>query len=302
MNEPMNFSKRIIVFAIIPIIFANLAVAANNAYISYIDKYKDWAINQMNRYGVPASITLAQGLLESDAGRSILAVEGNNHFGIKCHSDWDGKTIYYDDDRRNECFRKYKSAESSFEDHSIFLASHQRYSSLFDLKLTDYKGWAYGLKKAGYATNPQYADKLIGIIETYGLDKFDRKGARFEKVDIIKAGMMTHQPYLSNGLLYVRLNEGETLKDIAREFEISKMSLRRYNDIDRKFTPESGSVIYLEKKKNKADKIYETHVVRPEDSLWSISQLYGVRMKSIIRRNNLSADNPLVVGMELKIR
>src|SRR5574344_1424819 len=104
----MNFSKRIIVFAIIPIIFANLAVAANNAYISYIDKYKDWAINQMNRYGVPASITLAQGLLESDAGRSMLAVEGNNHFGIKCHSDWYGKTIYYDDDRRNECFRKYK--------------------------------------------------------------------------------------------------------------------------------------------------------------------------------------------------
>ena len=105
----MNFSKRIIVFAIIPIIFANLAVAANNAYISYIDKYKDWAINQMNRYGVPASITLAQGLLESDAGRSTLAVEGNNHFGIKCHSDWDGKTLYHDDDRRNECFRKYKS-------------------------------------------------------------------------------------------------------------------------------------------------------------------------------------------------
>lgn len=298
----MNFAKRIFFLIIIHIIIASPVLAVNNAYISYIDKYKDWAINQMHMYGVPASITLAQGLLESDAGRSILAVEGNNHFGIKCHSDWDGKTIYYDDDRRNECFRKYKSAESSFEDHSIFLASHQRYSSLFDLKLTDYKGWAYGLKKAGYATNPQYADKLIGIIETYGLDKFDRKGARFEKVDIIKAGMMTHQPYLSNGLLYVRLNEGETLKDIAREFEISKMSLRRYNDIDRKFTPESGSVIYLEKKKNKADKIYETHVVRPEDSLWSISQLYGVRMKSIIRRNNLSADNPLVVGMELKIR
>lgn len=297
MNEPMNFSKRIIVFAIIPIIFANLAVAANNAYISYIDKYKDWAINQMNRYGVPASLTLAQGLLESDAGRSTLAVEGNNHFGIKCHSDWDGKTLYHDDDRRNECFRKYKSAESSFEDHSVFLASHQRYSSLFDLKLTDYKGWAHGLKEAGYATNPQYADRLIDIIEAYGLDKYDKKGGRLEKPD-----MITHQPYLSNGLLYVRLDEGETLKDIAREFETSRMSLRRFNEIDRKYSPESGSVIYLEKKKSKADKMYETHVVRADDSLWSISQLYGVRMKSIIRRNNLSSDNPLVVGMELEIR
>jgi hypothetical protein len=293
----MNFSKRIIFFTIIPLFLVSPVLAVNNAYISYIDKYKDWAINQMNRYGVPASITLAQGLLESDAGRSTLAVEGNNHFGIKCHTDWNGRTIYHDDDRRNECFRKYNSAESSFEDHSVFLATHQRYSSLFDLKQTDYKGWAHGLKKAGYATNPQYADKLISIIEMYGLDKYDRKGGRFEKAD-----MIPHQPYLSNGLLYVRLNEGESLKDVAREFETSKMSLRRYNEIDRKFSPESGSVIYLEKKKRKADEMYEIHVVGPDDSLWSISQLYGVKMKSIIRRNNLSSDNPLVVGMQLKIR
>lgn len=293
----MNFVKRIFFLITISITIASKAFALNDAYLSYIDKYKDWAIDHMNRYGVPASITLAQGLLESDAGRSILAVEGNNHFGIKCHSDWVGQTKYHDDDRRNECFRKYKSAENSFEDHSVFLASHQRYSSLFDLKVTDYKGWAYGLKKAGYATNPQYAEKLIGLIETYGLDRYDRKGGRSAK-----AGMLAHKPYISNGLLYVRLNEGETIKDIAREFETGKMLLRKFNEIDRKFTPEAGSVIYLEKKKNKADKKYDTHIVRPEDSLWSISQLYGIKMKSIIRRNNLSAENPLTVWMELRLR
>lgn len=292
-------STRRIVFSIVFLIpLAVCAQVRNSAYQSYIDKYKDIAVEQMRKYHIPASITLAQGLFESDAGRSMLAVEGNNHFGIKCHSDWQGRKVYYDDDRRNECFRKYGSAAASFQDHSLFLVSGSRYASLFDLKVTDYKGWARGLKKAGYATNPQYAEKLINIIELYQLDRYDRPGSRVGR----QSDVSVHQPYLSNGLLYVKLGEGETLKDIRKEFHISKCKLRRINEIDRSYTPLAGSVIYLEKKKCRAAESYRFHTVDGDDSLWSISQLYGVRMKCLIRKNSLSEQNPLSVGMELRLR
>ncbi|MCR5242779.1 MAG: glucosaminidase domain-containing protein, partial [Prevotella sp.] len=137
----------------------------NAQYQEYVDQWSSVAIEQMNRYRIPASITLAQGLLESGAGRSELAREGNNHFGIKCHNGWTGPTVYKDDDQRNDCFRSYKTARESYEDHSRFLVNGRRYQSLFSLKMTDYKGWARGLKAAGYATNPKYADRLIEIIE-----------------------------------------------------------------------------------------------------------------------------------------
>lgn len=278
------------------------AQTRNSAYQSYIDRYKGIAVSQMKQYGVPASITLAQGILESDAGRSMLSVEGNNHFGIKCHSDWKGRTVYYDDDRRGECFRSYGSAEESFRDHSLFLTTGSRYASLFELKVTDYKGWAKGLKKAGYATNPQYADKLISIIELYDLSRYDDvKGKALQQE---KDGQKTfvHQPYLSNGLLYVRLGEGESLRDIAWEFDLSRNKLRRINEIDRKYIPLSGSVIYLEKKKCRASKEHKSHEVGPDDTLWSISQLYGVKMKCLVRKNGLSDENPLRVGMDLVLR
>ncbi len=139
----------------------------------YIAKYKNWAITEMKRTGIPASITLAQGILESDCGNSDLAVEANNHFGIKCHSDWTGKTMHKDDDRNNECFRSYESAYDSFKDHSDFLTSKSRYASLFTLDKTDYKGWAKGLKKCGYATERTYAERLITIIEEEGLSVYD---------------------------------------------------------------------------------------------------------------------------------
>lgn len=287
-------------FSIIPL--CSIAQTRNSAYEAYIGKYKDMAVDQMHKYHVPASITLAQGLIESDAGRSMLAVEGNNHFGIKCHSDWKGRKMYYDDDRRGDCFRKYGSVQASFEDHSKFLASGSRYASLFELKLTDYKGWANGLKKAGYATNPNYAGKLIEIIELYGLDRYDgRKGSRRAGKQS-PSNQISRQTYLSNGLLYVRIGYDETLKNIAREFHTSRGKLRRYNEIDRKFVPSEGSVIYLEKKKCRASKEYGTHVVGPDESLWSISQLYGVRMNCLIRKNRISQDNPLSVGMELRVR
>lgn len=275
-------------------------VAQSNAHLQYIDKYKDLAISQMKKYGIPASITLAQGLLESDAGRSMLAVEGNNHFGIKCHTDWTGKKMYHDDDRRDDCFRVYRNVEGSFEDHSLFLTTHSRYAFLFDLKTTDYVGWARGLKKAGYATNPAYAEKLIEIIERYNLDMYD-KGGKFKKENAAAVGF-AHQPYISNNLLYVRIGDGESLKEIAKEFDMTRMRLRRYNEINREYVPEPGSVIYLERKKGKADKQFQLHTVQSGESLWSISQLYGVRLKALMRRNGLDENSAIQVGQILEVR
>ena len=270
---------------------------AKDAYSAYIVKYSGMAMEQMKQYGIPASITLAQGLLESDAGRSSLATKCNNHFGIKCHSDWTGRKMYHDDDERHECFRCYRSADESFRDHSLFLVNGARYKSLFKLSVTDYKGWAKGLKAAGYATSPTYATKLIEIIERYGLDRYDSKtGVR------LKPGQLPHQPLLVNGQRCVRLREGETLKDIAREYSMQLRLLRRFNEVDRKFTPPTGTLIFLERKKARADSEHRSYVVKKGDSLWSISQQFGVRMGSLANRNHLGDDNPLTVGMTLILR
>lgn len=159
------------------LLLSALSVFGQTAQQDYIKRYAEMAVREMYRSGVPASITLAQGMLESGNGLSELAVKGNNHFGIKCHKGWTGKTITHDDDRKGECFRRYSSPEESFRDHSDFLRYRDRYSFLFDYKVTDYKSWAYGLKKAGYATDPAYPKKLIRIIEEYGLHEYDRKSA-----------------------------------------------------------------------------------------------------------------------------
>ena len=277
----------------------NTAVNGNvkDAYSDYISKYSGLAVEQMKKYGIPASITLAQGLLESDAGRSTLALKCNNHFGIKCHSDWKGRKMYHDDDERQECFRCYRNAEESFSDHSLFLVNGARYQSLFKLGATDYKGWAKGLKAAGYATSPTYATKLIELIERYGLDRFDgRSGVR------LKPGQIPHQPLLVNGQRCVRLREDETLKDIAREYGMQLSLLRRFNEVNRKFTPPVGTLIYLERKKARADKEHRTYVVKKGDSLWSISQQFGIKVSSLSKRNRISDDNPLVTGMTLLLR
>ena len=193
-----------IVFAISVILLSALCLA-DTPQKTYIEKYSGLAIEEMYRTGVPASITLAQGLLESGNGLSELAVKGNNHFGIKCGSDWDGKSVRYDDDARNECFRAYKHPKQSYEDHSKFLASRSRYASLFKLKITDYKGWARGLKRAGYATDPNYAQRLINLIELYNLDKYDKKGG----LKWMKQNPDPHQPYINNGLLYIVVRPGD---------------------------------------------------------------------------------------------
>lgn len=280
----------------------------NQAYQQYINQYKDLAIEQMQKYRIPASITLAQGVFESGAGKSSLAIKGNNHFGIKCHG-WRGATVYYDDDAKNECFRAYRNAYESYEDHSRFLLSGQRYSRLFQLSITDYKGWARGLKAAGYATNPRYADRLIEIIQLYRLYEYDRaKGynkfyARHSK-DRPADGSMLHPIYEFNDNYYLKARAGDTFKSISEEVGISARALARYNERDRRDVLSEGDIVYLKKKRTKAPKSYKgrIHYVRAGESMYSISQLYGMRLKNLYKINRLSPYYQIKVGDGLKLR
>ena len=275
------------------------AQTRNKQYENYIKKYRELAVEEMKKYHIPASITLAQGLLESGAGQSTLARKSNNHFGIKCGSDWRGKTVSHDDDARGECFRAYKHPKESYEDHSKFLAGRSRYASLFKLKITDYKGWARGLKKAGYATNPRYADQLIGIIELYELHKYDEKNY----LKWIKKNPNPHQTYIANDLLYIVVRAGDSWKSISKEFDISQKKLRKYNDLYKGYALQVGDILYLEKKNKKADKEHIVHVLRAGESMYSISQKYGIRLKNLYKMNKMNADDPAPeVGTILRLR
>ena len=275
------------------------AQTRNKQYEDYIKKYRELAVEEMKKYHIPASITLAQGLLESGAGQSTLARKSNNHFGIKCGSDWRGKTVSHDDDARGECFRAYKHPKESYEDHSKFLAGRSRYASLFKLKITDYKGWARGLKKAGYATNPRYADQLIGIIELYELHKYDEKNY----LKWIKKNPHPHQTYIANDLLYIVVRAGDSWKSISKEFDISQKKLRKYNDLYKGYALQVGDILYLEKKNKKADKEHIVHVLRAGESMYSVSQKYGIRLKNLYKMNKMDADDPAPeVGTILRLR
>ena len=275
------------------------AQTRNKQYENYIKKYRELAVEEMKKYHIPASITLAQGLLESGAGQSTLARKSNNHFGIKCGSDWRGKTVSHDDDARGECFRAYKHPKESYEDHSKFLAGRSRYASLFKLKITDYKGWARGLKKAGYATNPRYADQLIGIIELYELHKYDEKNY----LKWIKKNPHPHQTYIANDLLYIVVRTGDSWKSISKEFDISQKKLRKYNDLYKGYALQVGDILYLEKKNKKADKEHIVHVLRAGESMYSISQKYGIRLKNLYKMNKMDADDSAPeVGTILRLR
>ena len=236
----------------------------------YVEKYAPMAVREMLRSGVPASITLAQGMLESGNGESKLATKGKNHFGIKCHKGWTGKSMKVDDDARGECFRVYDSVEESYRDHSDFLRYRDRYKFLFDLDRTDYKGWAYGLKKAGYATDPSYAAKLIRYIEDNNLFRFDvLKEVEAEEMPLpphrIEAPVLTmsdeefHFPltrelYSVNGVPFVYSLEGETYKSIAKHYHLFHREILRFNDLKRDAPLAPGTVVYLAHKKNHSPK------------------------------------------------
>ena len=270
--------------------------AQNSDYVAYIEKYKGLAIEQMNKYDIPASITLAQALLESGAGKSELARKSNNHFGIKCHS-WEGDRTYHDDDEASECFRVYKNARDSYEDHSIFLASKERYAFLFKFDKTDYISWARGLKRAGYATNPAYADKLINLIESYGLDRFDYGEAGAAPY------VGTHEPMLAHDLVYIITRYGDTMQGIADEFGISRRKLIRYNDQHKNYVPNKGDIIYLHRKYWRAKKPYMHHVVKEGESMHLISQMYGVRLSRLYKMNKVEpATYAPMVGDVIRLR
>ena len=267
----------------------------NSNYEKYIKKYSLIAVQHQKLYRIPASITLAQGILESGAGNSELARKSNNHFGIKCH-DWKGASVRHDDDLRGECFRKYKNPEQSYEDHARFLTERPRYASLFKLKVTDYKGWAKGLQRCGYATDRAYANRLIKLIEDYDVAKITKKTKR----KITQVAKYTI--YRTHDLLYVYSNGRDNLNDIAASLGFRTKDLEKYNEIPEDFPLQKGDIIYLEKKKKKADKPYYEHIVQVGESMHSISQKYGIQIKSLYKLNKKDKDYTPEEGDVLKLR
>ena len=306
------------------------AAYAQNLQQKYIETYADVAVQEMYRSGVPASITLAQGMLESGNGRSTLAVKANNHFGIKCHNGWKGGRVYHDDDAKGECFRKYGHAYESYRDHSDFLRYRDRYKFLFDLKSTDYNGWAYGLKKAGYATDPGYATKLIKLIEEYKLYEYDTKTASFGAAgessgkkkarpmppsvieqavpvskDVVKKSFqftITREMYSKNGVPFIYSSEGETYESIADAYGLFVKELLKFNDLSEVERLFPGTVVYLQAKKKMAAKGLETHILEKGETLWQLAQRYAVKMKHIYKLNGWKDDYVPREGESVKLR
>jgi LysM repeat protein len=284
---------------------------ALSTYQNYINIYSSLAVKKQKEFGIPASITLAQGLLESGGGESVLAKKANNHFGIKCH-DWKGATIYHNSDGKNECFRKYTHAEESYNDHSLFLKDRPRYSELFKLNIRDYKGWAKGLLKCGYATDKTYADKLIKLIEDYELYRFDsetspkktagkstlpsRKNEPPQTVLIIR---LIQKMY---GIPYVYAESNDTFDKIATETNTKAGSLKSFNEAPEYYSLRRGDVVYLDKKKKKADKPYYDHVVKRGESMHAISQKYGIQIKSLYKLNKKKDTYIPIEGDVLRLR
>ena len=257
----MQNIKRFAIFALLA--FATLSSKAQgNINDIYIAQYWNMAVEQMQKYRIPASITLAQGIIETSAGRSMLCTKANNHFGIKCSNGWTGPYMLANDDRPNEKFRAYKSARESYEDHSKFLTQNPRYFFLFKLNPKDYRGWAYGLKSAGYATNPRYADMLIGLIEDYQLYRFDDSHA---------------------------INPRQVQR------------IEQFNELEKGYTLREGDVVYLEKKKKHAERSYKGKLITVSagESFYSISQRFGIQLKYLYKMNNLSPDAEIYAGQEL---
>lgn len=302
----MNYNqtiKQCFIFGIcvVFLLSSSIANAGGTQRISpeeYINSYKYEAINEMLEYNIPASITIAQGMLESDCGNSPLAKNAKNHFGIKCHVEWTGPTYIQDDDKKDECFRVYNDPRDSFRDHSLFLRDRPRYASLFQLSITDYKAWAHGLKRAGYATNPVYAEKLIELIEKNGLHKYDNvKSVKAIKQQVVKEKIINetpvvmekhalhHEVKLNNKVKYVIAQPGDTYFGIATEFGIDIRILFHNNDLHKTDELKAGQYIYLMPKRARAE--VEFHTVKPGDTMYSISQHYGVKLKKLYRKNNM---------------
>lgn len=295
----------------------------------YVELYKGDAIKEMYAHGVPASITLAQGMLESGNGNSDLAREANNHFGIKCHTDWTGETFIKDDDKEDECFRKYKTVLESYTDHSLFIKNKQRYASLFDLEITDYRGWAYGLKAAGYATDPDYPKLLIKIIEENRLFLYDNSlGGKRPKPKEVKEPTVEqpkkinkeeakapakaapavakkeksvkHHVLTQNGVRYVEAADGDSYQSISKEFDTDIRLLYNYNDIENDNKLTKGERVYLKPKRSKAKTEY--HTVKEGETMHAISQQHGIKLKKLYQKNNMKQGAEPKPGQQLWLK
>ena len=336
----MNRATRIISVTAVLLLVCFSAAQGGDVRQRYIERYKDIAMEQMREKGVPASITLAQGCLESGNGLSTLATQGNNHFGIKCHN-WTGRTIYHDDDEAGECFRRYDTAEESFRDHSDFLRYRDRYAFLFDLEPTDYKGWAEGLKKAGYATDPGYASKLIEIIEAYGLSRYDlavtevpqaetptvtATGVEEEEATAplppspasLEKSRPAEEPRFRNssvgdvtigynvlekhGICYIIANGSDTYSSIAREFNLFKREILAFNEEKSDRTVEAGTVVYIQAKRKQSDAALAKHVVENGETMKELSQRFAVRLKYLYKYNDMAPGAEPAPGSIINLR
>jgi LysM repeat protein len=301
--------------AFLLLLLINPAFSQKLSRPEYIRKYQLLAISEMNRSGIPASIKMAQACLESADGNSFMARRSNNHFGIKCKSNWTGARSYHDDDEKNECFRKYKTVEDSYIDHTNFLMANPRYYVLFQLPSTDYAGWARGLKKAGYATDPSYDKKVIEIIENFQLWRLDRRLTfeEMEQLDRQRMGTAFNEkilinPYSSrkismhNGIKSAVVRDGDTFEIIAQEFGLKEWELRRFNDYPVGYQPQPGEIIYLKNKKGSARGLYKLHVVKEGESMHYISQVYGIRVRALYRLNHLHYGQQVEIGQVLKLQ
>lgn len=336
----MIFSKKATYTLLVALVLFACGASAQTRQTreEYIDRYKHIAIDHMERYGIPASITLAQGILESDSGNSNLALRSNNHFGIKCKTGWQGERVYHTDDAPDECFRKYSSVEESYEDHAEFLDQSPRYDSLFAYSSSDYRSWARGLKAAGYATAPDYAERLTKIIEDNQLFLFDedngaelyaarQRSSRGEVEDEFSAHSSVDMPittqgsvdpdnfrvpertyngysvFVNNRTHYVVARDGDSFSRIAQTFGLSERTLRKYNEISPKSTadPIAGELIYIEQKQSRWFGQEHTHTVRTDETLTSVAQLYAIRQKKLQRLNRLKAGAQPVAGSTLRL-
>lgn len=283
---------------------------------AYIKKFYPLAISEMERSGIPASITLAQGCWESQNGNSRLATEGNNHFGIKCKAEWKGKKIYHDDDAKGECFRKYAHAEASYIDHSNFLMNSSRYSFLFQLDPKDYAGWARGLKQAGYATDPSYAERLIKIIEDFKLFTYDEYGdnrllasikqepekPKHAKPAITKSNLPSRKIEMRNGLHTIVVGEGDTYQSLTKHYKLKDWELYTYNDFAKGRQLRPNEILYIEAKYKKANRHNKQHITDNGDTMHYIAQLYGLKLKPMLRRNRMNAGDEPAAGQIVYLR
>lgn len=273
------------------------ALGAQSTTEKYIEEWSPIAVQNMNQFGIPASIILAQGILESGSGQSYLAREANNHFGIKCHRDWNGRKVYKDDDAKDECFRAYRKAQESFDDHAEFLKTRSRYAALFELNPTDYKAWAKGLKKAGYATNPKYDKLLIDLIDRNQLYRYD---VMQYNPDNQTVPLLVNRS--DNGVKYVIVRPGDSFERIAELTDRRVEELMEYNELRYDDSLSVGQFLYLQPKRRRAARAHKTHKIAPGESMHQIAQRYAIRMSELYQRNQIKTGEQAAVGRVLKLR